>query len=149
MRTTAARLFCAAEAPRRAGRGGRGRVPAGAGPARWPADNEVASRIELREAHLEGRVAPGDRTPRHRQGLDVGERRALVEVARELLDHLATTLHAHANPPVPEVHHVAPQPELRGLSLREVSVAHTLHMSPHDDLRCTLRPGLAHGTWHG
>jgi len=75
--------------------------------------------------------------------------RPVAEIARELFDHLATTLNAHANPPVLQVHDVAAQPQLRRLPLREVPVPHTLHISPHDDLRCALRPGRAHGIRYG
>src|SRR4029077_2860527 len=135
--------------PRQRRREGRGGGRGGAGPCRWPSRTAPRSRIELRVTYLAGGEAPSGRTPGHGQRFDVSKGRSLVEIARKLLDHVPATLDAHANPPVLQVHDVAAQPELRRLSMREVSVPHSVHMPAHDDLSCTLWPRRAHGMRYG
>src|SRR5258705_352472 len=78
--------------------------------------------------------SPGARPPHHRHRLDVRERRALLEVARQLLDVAPTTLDAHADAPVLEVHDEAGQAELARLALDEVAVADALHEAIDEDL---------------
>src|SRR5205807_7035923 len=93
------------------------------------------SRIELGVADAERGEAAGRGQPRHADLVHAGERRSFLELADEILDDLARALRPQADAPVAQVHHVAAQPELRGLPLRVGAKSDALHAALDDDLR--------------